>query len=65
MSAFTETYNKLYPPPLVRDVYGIKWSPRPMVVGDIYPCHTLQMKRQDDFRKVWMWYAAQSDRKVK
>lgn len=34
--------------------------PRRMVVGDIYPCATPQMKRQDDLRKIWMWYAAQA-----
>lgn len=37
---------------------------RSMLVGDIYPCHTPQMKRNDDFRKIWMWYASQSDRKA-
>jgi hypothetical protein len=38
------------------------WLPtaRPMVVGDIYPCHTTIMARGDDLRKIWMWYASQA-----
>lgn len=41
--------------------YASPPTPRPMVVGDLYLCHTPIMARNDDFRKIWMWYASQSD----
>lgn len=37
---------------------------RPMVFGDIFLCYTPSMRRWDDLRKAWIWYASQSDAEV-
>lgn len=47
--------------PIYSSQMDVPTRPRRMVVGDIYLCHTPIMARGDDLRKIWMWYASQSD----